>query len=251
HVDLSVITSLKNECSNVGDWSPLLERLTTAFGDLNILSTSFLQTGSVNDVYQVDKNQAKASFELLLDSPPVLLSTITEQSRKTLRTLIRNSKESVSNKHLNIIIILFQCSAFTEAQGENNLLDSLCELIVGLTKEQQELVCSYLVLPLDGAKDENSMEVDITANDYASQFKFILNIFHEIIRARLLSRISGGSSFSPNSDPVIMDATKCIAILYGLNEKRKCISYTEFYNDVINEHLEIKEDFPNYKDKKG
>lgn len=29
------------------------------------------------------------------------------------------------------------------------------------------------------------------------------------------------------------------------------MSYTEFYNDAVNEQLEIKEDFPNFKDKKG
>lgn len=29
------------------------------------------------------------------------------------------------------------------------------------------------------------------------------------------------------------------------------MSYTEFYNETVNEQIEIKEDFPNYKDKKG
>jgi hypothetical protein len=89
----------------------------------------------------------------------------------------------------------------------------MCELIVGLTKEQQVSLCRYLVHPLDGPADENSMDVDIVANNYESQFLFTLYTFHHLIRTRLLSRISGGSSFSPNSEPVIMNATKCIAIL--------------------------------------
>jgi hypothetical protein len=36
-----------------------------------------------------------------------------------------------------------------------------------------------------------------------------------------------------------------------LNEEEKYVSYVEFYNDVVNEQLEIKEDFPNFKDRKG
>jgi ubiquitin-protein ligase E3 A len=40
-------------------------------------------------------------------------------------------------------------------------------------------------------------------------------------------------------------------LLDGLNEENARVNYTEFYNNAINEHLEIKEDFPNYKDKKG
>lgn len=36
-----------------------------------------------------------------------------------------------------------------------------------------------------------------------------------------------------------------------MNENENYISYTEFYNEAVNEQLEIKEDFPNFKDKKG
>lgn len=36
-----------------------------------------------------------------------------------------------------------------------------------------------------------------------------------------------------------------------LNNEHKYVSYVEFYNDAVNEQLEIKEDFPNFKDKKG
>jgi len=34
-----------------------------------------------------------------------------------------------------------------------------------------------------------------------------------------------------------------------LNEKYKFIPYTEFYNDAVNEQLEIKEDYPCWKAK--
>ena len=43
----------------------------------------------------------------------------------------------------------------------------------------------------------------------------------------------------------------CIVFLDRLNENKQYVSYTEFYNDAVNDQLEIKEDFPNFKDKKG
>ncbi|RUS18716.1 hypothetical protein BC937DRAFT_88420 [Endogone sp. FLAS-F59071] len=35
------------------------------------------------------------------------------------------------------------------------------------------------------------------------------------------------------------------------NERYHLIPYTEFYNDAVNEQLDIKEDFPHFKDRKG
>lgn len=35
------------------------------------------------------------------------------------------------------------------------------------------------------------------------------------------------------------------------NERYQMIPYTEFYNDAVNEQLDIKEDFPHFKDRKG
>jgi len=40
-----------------------------------------------------------------------------------------------------------------------------------------------------------------------------------------------------------------IYVIDKLNEKYKLIPYTEFYNDAINEQLEIKEDYPCWKAK--
>ncbi|CAO3590665.1 unnamed protein product [Absidia cylindrospora] len=73
-----------------------------------------------------------------------------------------------------------------------------------------------------------------------------------MVQVRLLSRSTSSSAPSgPNSDPMVAEATKCLAMLYRNNEKLHLVPYTEFYNEAVNEHLEIKEDFPNFKDHKG
>jgi hypothetical protein len=37
----------------------------------------------------------------------------------------------------------------------------------------------------------------------------------------------------------------------SVNEEYKLIPFEEFYNEAINEHLEIKEDFPHWKANEG
>lgn len=101
---------------------------------------------------------------------------------------------------------------------DDGLLTELCEVIVILDKEHQDLVCQYLVEPIitqNGGDD--TMQVDITKEQYISQFKLLLDLLQQFVCKRLLSRspspTQGSSGFSPNSDPAVIDATKCIAIL--------------------------------------
>ncbi|KAI8064795.1 uncharacterized protein B0P05DRAFT_476221 [Gilbertella persicaria] len=106
-------------------------------------------------------------------------------------------------------------------------------MLASLNEQDQDQFFHYLIEPCYPYTTEQQ------------QFKAILDIFQQFVSKRLA--LSG----HPNSDTALIDATKCIAILYRLNEHKKYVSYTEFYNEAVNDQLEIKEDFPNFKDKKG
>ncbi|KAG2232848.1 hypothetical protein INT48_006300 [Thamnidium elegans] len=142
--------------------------------------------------------------------------------------------------------IILESSIFIQDQ-ETSLLPDICEFIAALDPTRQDILCRYLIEP---ELPSNTMLIDLTRDHYVSCFKKTLQLFQQLVCRRLLSRTSL-SGFSPNSDPVVIDATKCIAVLYRLNEKKKYVSYVDFYNDAVNEQLEIKEDFPNFKDRKG
>lgn len=163
------------------------------------------------------------------------------------------------------------------------LLPDICQVMSNLETSKQEQLCYYLIEPCLNEDDEegDQMNIDIDELAYANQFKNILSIFQQFLSYRLENRssssdFSGSSSGSNsnrlnlNSDEVVIDTTKCIAALCKgvriflsfvilnflcfldrLNEKNKYVHYVEFYNDKVNEKLEIKEDFPNFKDKKG
>lgn len=82
---------------------------------------------------------------------------------------------------------------------------------------QQEKLCYYLIEPVIMGGEEDPMHVDIEEQDYVTQFKSILSIFQQFLSHRLDARSPAGDSssnrFNLNSDEVVIDTTKCIAVL--------------------------------------
>ncbi|KAG2213365.1 hypothetical protein INT47_009038 [Mucor saturninus] len=254
YLDLNLLKKLKKEAETLGEWTKLAEKLASVFSQAECLGSSFLQKSALlKQTCPVDKLQAKEAFDVMLELPSVLTTAATERSKRLLQSITRNNKDSMVEQNLNIIIILFQSPMAVEDSHENSLLPDLCEFMAALDSEHQDKLCNYLIEP-SISTDKNTMNIDMTQDQYIIQFRHILKILQQLVSTRLLSRVPSSSStsgFSPNSDPVVIDATKCIAALYRLNEEKKYISYVEFYNDAVNEQLEIKEDFPNFKDRKG
>ncbi|KAJ1977816.1 hypothetical protein H4R35_002144 [Dimargaris xerosporica] len=79
----------------------------------------------------------------------------------------------------------------------------------------------------------------------------ILGIFQQYISTRIHAVKANKAALAPNMDEHIIKVTKCMAILYDLNEKRQLLPFTDFYNETLNENLEIKDDFPKFKSKEG
>ncbi|CAO3617098.1 unnamed protein product [Cunninghamella echinulata] len=200
----------------------------------------------------VDKIQAQKAFQLIkTDCPPFLFKRITDRVRKLIRYYIRNKREKITVIHLNVIIILFQCPVYVDILYPNNLLTEICEFIANISTHLQDILCQYL---LEEEKEEHLDTQSVTTTTITLSktiFKSLLAIFHHMVQIRVLLRTTSTTNLSPNSDTMVIDATKCLAMTYRMNEKHKFVPYTEFYNDAVNEHIEIKEDFPNYKDRKG
>ncbi|KAL7317024.1 hypothetical protein PS15m_003429 [Mucor circinelloides] len=255
YLDLNIIQSLKAEGKRIDEWTKLAEKVANVFSRAENLSSSFLQTErNAATLCPIDKIQAQKGIQELLECSPLMKSTIVVRSKRLLNNMTRSKEKDIELKHLNIFIILFQCNFLLDDQLDTSAFPEICEAIVSLDTDLQDQLCRYIVEPIV-ANDESTMHLDTTKEDYAHQFRKTLDLFQQFVRKRLLYRSPSSNStsngFSPNSDPSVIDATKCIAALYRINEQEKYVSYTEFYNDAVNEQLEIKEDFPNFKDKKG
>jgi hypothetical protein len=111
-----------------------------------------------------------------------------------------------------------------------------------LDNEHQDLVCQYLVEPIVQNGSNDTMEVDVTKEHYISQFKSLLDLLQQFVCKRLLSRspspAQGSSGFSPNSDPAVIDATKCIAVL--CKYRKRCMYIYGFNSSLVGQTGSMK-----------
>lgn len=234
-----MIQLLHARCQATNDWTPLVNRLFLAFGNVHLLAKSFLPVDQQQPC-PVDKAQAKQAFDIIQsDLPADALKRLAGIAQSTLRC--GHSIDEHATEQIHAIVVLFQCSSFIDPNYNDNLLTELCESISNLSQPHQDLLVQYLIEPTsDDDKDQKTM------------FMHILDAFHQAIHARLSYRSTiSDKKVSPYQDSLVINVTKCIAILYRLNEQRHFVDYTSFYNDAINDHLEIKVDIPNYKERKG
>ncbi|KAI9478074.1 MAG: hypothetical protein EXX96DRAFT_619024 [Benjaminiella poitrasii] len=190
----------------------------------------------------IDLNAIKAlklEAELLNDWTPLVnklahvfshLDCLSSSFVQTSTELKRQCPVDKTQAKQTFDILQQECSTFVSHNNSTTMLPELCQVITRMNSIMQTQLCQFLISV--GDKPETS-------------FSNLLNIFQGFVSKRLVINNIGFA------DSAVIDATKCIEILYRINEKHKYIPYTAFYNDTVNEQLEIKEDFPNFKDKKG
>eukprot|EP01134_Creolimax_fragrantissima_P000658 CFRG0658T1 len=82
----------------------------------------------------------------------------------------------------------------------------------------------------------------------------------QYITMRILTKSGGCESYSPNKDKYIAWAVKALAVLFRANmlttliqsdTSQPIVPLTEFYNDAINDHINLRTDFPIWKASDG
>ncbi|KAI9012010.1 hypothetical protein CLU79DRAFT_770936 [Phycomyces nitens] len=244
---------IQKKCVSENDWSALELCIRSVFTDLNVLSISFLNKSPLkNKTCPVDKSQVDQTLKMLQnDCPSSITKSLFESFERLLHQCASDKEQTFTLSQLNAIVILFQCFSY-ESEPATSINTDFCGLIAGLSHTLQDTLCIYLV-------EDHSSLGQASEKLEKNTFNYLLNLFHNVVRdcvslpldSDTLLRRLPETSFTPNSNPAVIDATRCLAMLYRLNEEAHYVPYTEFYNDAVNENLEIKEDFPNFKDHKG
>ncbi|CEG74996.1 hypothetical protein RMATCC62417_10109 [Rhizopus microsporus] len=215
YLDLKIVQQLIEEV----EWSSVSVYLSEVFSNQDYVSASFQQKKlSLKERCPIDKVEAKKSFELLSTQWALWITTISERSKRLIQSMTRNSQENINADVLNIIVILFQCREFIDVNSTKHLLQEICGFIIKLNKEEQVRLFRYLIEPTPEDQDD------------LSQFRHVLQIFQSFLSKRLQLRTGNSGGVYP--DVSVIDATKCIAVLYSLNEQQRLVSYTEFYNET-------------------
>ncbi|ORZ02211.1 hypothetical protein BCR43DRAFT_481192 [Syncephalastrum racemosum] len=237
-LSLDAIRRLQTMCQAAGNWEPFKERLTLTFGNIHFLKCSFQMKTLKPGVCSVDRIQAQEAFEIIQHEVPENLDKVLLDALKRAIAFHVRSNEEATAELINAVVILFQCPRFLDLDAEDNLVADVWELIASFPHQLQDQLLQYLV--------END-DLVITK----AKFQDLLDRLHQTIRKQLYPAGKLKKPVSPHQDEVVINATKCMAMLYRANEKYDYVHFTEFYDDAINDTLEIKVDFPNYKEAKG
>ncbi|CAO3657776.1 unnamed protein product [Umbelopsis ramanniana] len=213
--------------------------------------------GSIDGGIRVDKQQVRQAYALLLRHCPPQVVDALNRSIIQLLDLITRSKDTVDESYIPILVILFQHESLFETQFGDMILAKLLETIVVLPANVQDMLCEQLTcacgqeedLPMDDPIPLHDAQEEYPSNQEIQQFQHLLDGVQRFISMRLRNKPTPDTT--PNRDHAVVSATKCLASFYRLNEKRRFVKFEAFYNDTLNEQLEIKEDFPQFKDRKG
>jgi ubiquitin-protein ligase E3 A len=122
---------------------------------------------------------------------------------------------------------------------ENSILimPKLCKLLADLDPKQQ-FEFAFVVqesIQFSGSKP----------SDQLGHFKTIIQLLQQYLTLLLIRPETG-----PTPDDIV-EAVQSLAILAAINETNHFIPFNEFYNETVEEMLDLKEDFPKWKSKEG
>ncbi|KNC78738.1 hypothetical protein SARC_08843, partial [Sphaeroforma arctica JP610] len=125
--------------------------------------------------------------------------------------------------------------------------------------EYQEMVMPQLMysLAMLSEADQDRLALYWSRNGHATMLQRVQKV-QQYITMRILTKTSTNDSYSPNKDIYVAWAVKALAILFranmlstlvhGLGDTAKpVVDLTEFYNDAINDHINLRTDFPIWK----
>ncbi|RKO93937.1 hypothetical protein BDK51DRAFT_21920 [Blyttiomyces helicus] len=96
------------------------------------------------------------------------------------------------------------------------------------------------------------LRMNAKPEEIAHTFRQMVDIIEQAITSYILSEMEGPI----NRDPFVVAGTQALLISVSpvaddLNEEMRLIPYYEFYNEAIENAIEIKEDYPRWKTKEG
>eukprot|EP01124_Arcella_intermedia_P028913 TRINITY_DN5997_c0_g1_i2.p1 TRINITY_DN5997_c0_g1~~TRINITY_DN5997_c0_g1_i2.p1 ORF type:complete len:745 (-),score=142.97 TRINITY_DN5997_c0_g1_i2:829-3012(-) len=232
-IDMEKFQQLQEECSQSKNFTPMIRLIGNVFGNSESLSISFLKNPkqikvdgkdcgldleSVRKFYTMISEMPTEVQDVLLSSTERIIVELKYASGTNPLTLSAgNSPKTFVNKgSLRKYIILMENPKLLDEKYSEKVTGQLLNRIVNLPTPCQDFICdNYLSL-----LEERT-------------FKDFLHILQNFIAIRILSN----PNMILNNDLPIVDATKILGWLYNINKNIKCLTFKDFYNEMVNEHL--------------
>ncbi|CAG8450723.1 5254_t:CDS:10 [Paraglomus occultum] len=255
-LNYAILETLYNDCKERGDYNDLYRNVYNVFSNHSKLANSFKQMDPYyREQCPLNIEETRKSYNLIIKECP------DNKGSKTLVTAtiellerIKSSYETLQIETLACFIIILQNPLLMDHAEHADIMPLLVEIIAGLPESRKKILCQYFLAERPNkSKSYNENKTDsIKGNDddakatLREDFRYYVILFQQFITLRLWTRAT-----TPNKDKAVMNATRCLSMFYKLNEERRLLHFSEFYNDAVNETIDIKDDFPHFKQKDG
>ncbi|KAJ2786715.1 hypothetical protein GGI15_001293 [Coemansia interrupta] len=267
---LRAIESLNSE-------NEMSTKLDLVFSDPCTLARSFPQTDpSLAKFCPVDVSAVRKAYEIILGRSS---ARVIEE----LRVLTVNAVSMLNwepcdehNNQMNAVLILLMNPRITEyassCSSSGYLFTDLCNAIIAQPSAQRTTLMRYLAaddgLPSDSAYTDDGMagagSLPVSESDGRNTpFGRHVGIFQsyitrEMVKAarRTPATANGSAAADQTLQKVSLNAlsgsslpavAQCLALMNSHNDAHNIVSYSLFYNDAVNEHIDIKDDVPRFR----
>ncbi|KAJ2747632.1 hypothetical protein GGI20_000281 [Coemansia sp. BCRC 34301] len=187
---------------------------------------------------------AHASDEVLEDLRGLTISTI---------SMMDSDPCDEHDNQMNAIIILLLNPKIAEYAHEYGAFafPELCSAILALAPTQRAALMQYFA-------SASGVFVDKEGEDTAPFWRYI-HIFQSYI-TRETNRAARRTTTPANGEVVLQKVglhllnacslpavAQCLALMNSYNNTHRLVPYSAFYNDAVNEHIDIKEDVPRFR----
>ncbi|KAI0232047.1 hypothetical protein L0F63_005919 [Massospora cicadina] len=226
------------------EFEPLGRTIYKVFSRIDLLASSFAQQAEeLRPGSPVDLEAVREAYEIILRERPNLNSSLLFGTA-TLLDKLELGLEVIREQHIPALLIVLLNPLLMEPSNHPEILSKFCDVFSRLGDKYLPLLAKYIV-----ARRFVRHDPELEAAHRARDFQHMVSVFQHLITMRLL--VKPDPAATPNRDELVMRATSCLGLLYRINEDHGLIPYIEFYNDAINEQIEIKEDFPQFRTQSG
>ena len=150
---------------------------------------------------------------------------------------IKNDIQSVDKRNCPSLFIILYLPLLQEPETSMIILPKVCEILSNFgSSDRFEFALIVQESIQMSAKD---------GPEKTSLFKKLVQLFQQYLTLQILS-----ADMSDVNDQVI-SVVQTLSILAAINETNNFVPYYEFYNETVEESLELKDDYPKWKSGQG
>jgi len=226
--------NMAQEALQTQNFTPLIRKIGIVFSTSESLNASFLKQDDQQDdaAFGLDIQAIRDIYKMVTEKlPPNVGNALVGANERLLPNLKRMLSQLTTPQSLRQFIIMLENPLLDDHNNHKTVLLPLAVCMVNLPEKSLELLKRWF------------------GTFTKPQFQSLLARFQQYISLKIMLPPMVPSV---NSDDGIIAVTRLLKILHQVNESRgQLVSYTEFYNDLINENIDLRDDFVNWKTERG